>query len=180
MGKPLIGIVMGSNSDVEYLKGAFDILNELSVSFEVTIASAHRTPEDVMSYAKNARDRGIKVILAAAGLSAALPGVLAANTSLPVIGLPLEVGPLKGIDALLSIAQMPSGVPVATVGIGQAVNAALLAIQILSTCDESWGEKITEYRDKSSKKVLEARKNLGELPTAPPEAFCLKTRLGLD
>jgi len=173
MGKPLIGIVMGSNSDVEYLTGAFDILNELSVSFEVTIASAHRTSEDVMSYAKTARDRGIKVILAAAGLFAALPGVLAVYTSLPVIGLPLEVGPLKGIDALLSIAQMPSGVPVATVGIGQAVNAALLAIQILSTCDESWGEKITEYRDKSSKKVLEARKNLGELPTAPPEAFCL-------
>ena len=117
MGNPLIGIVMGSNSDVERLRGAFNILNELGVSFEVTIASAHRTPEDVVNYAKNARDRGIKVILAAAGLSAALPGALAANTSLPVIGLPLDVGPLNGIDEILYIEQIPSGINVAHVGI---------------------------------------------------------------
>ncbi|WP_286975148.1 5-(carboxyamino)imidazole ribonucleotide mutase [Acetomicrobium sp. UBA5826] len=171
MDKPLIGIVMGSDSDVERLKGAFDVLKELEVPFEVTIASAHRTPKDVANYAKTAKDRGIKVIIAAAGLSAALPGVLAAHTTLPVIGLPLEVGPLKGMDALLAMAQMPPGIPVATVGIGQAVNAALLAVQILSLQDSSCSKKTTQYREKASKKVSTARDTLTELPKAPPEAF---------
>lgn len=171
MDKPLIGIVMGSDSDVERLKGAFDVLKELEVPFEVTIASAHRTPKDVANYAKKAKDRGIKVIIAAAGLSAALPGVLAAHTTLPVIGLPLEVGPLKGMDALLAMAQMPPGIPVATVGIGQAVNAALLAVQILSLQDSSCSKKTTQYREKASKKVSTARDTLTELPKAPPEAF---------
>ncbi|SDX72710.1 5-(carboxyamino)imidazole ribonucleotide mutase [Acetomicrobium thermoterrenum DSM 13490] len=171
MDKPLIGIVMGSDSDVERLKGAFDVLKELEVPFEVTIASAHRTPKDVANYAKTANDRGIKVIIAAAGLSAALPGVLAAHTTLPVIGLPLEVGPLKGMDALLAMAQMPPGIPVATVGIGQAVNAALLAVQILSLQDSSCSKKTTQYREKASKKVSTARDTLTELPKAPPEAF---------
>lgn len=171
MDKPLIGIVMGSNSDAERLKGAFDVLKELEVPFEVTIASAHRTPKDVANYAKTAKDRGIKVIIAAAGLSAALPGVLAAHTMLPVIGLPLEVGPLKGMDALLAMAQMPPGIPVATVGIGQAVNAALLAVQILSLQDSSYSKKTAQYREKASKKVSTARDALTELPKAPPEAF---------
>lgn len=171
MDKPLIGIVMGSNSDAERLKGAFDVLKELEVPFEVTIASAHRTPKDVANYAKKAKDRGIKVIIAAAGLSAALPGVLAAHTTLPVIGLPLEVGPLKGMDALLAMAQMPPGIPVATVGIGQAVNAALLAVQILSLQDSSYNKKTAQYREKASKKVSMARDALTELPKAPPEAF---------
>ncbi|HOJ82317.1 MAG TPA: 5-(carboxyamino)imidazole ribonucleotide mutase [Acetomicrobium flavidum] len=171
MDRPLVGIVMGSNSDLDKLRGAFDILNELDVPFEVTVASAHRTPDDAANYAKNARDRGIKVIIAAAGLSAALPGVLAAHTTLPVIGLPLEAGPLKGVDALLSIAQMPPGVPVAAVGIGGAINAALLAIEMLCLYDRSFEDKIREYRDKSSEKVLKARKDLGDLPTAPIEAF---------
>jgi len=171
MDKPLVGIVMGSNSDVERLKGAFDVLKELEVPFEVTIASAHRTPNDVVNYAKKARGRGIMVIIAAAGLSAALPGVLASHTTLPVIGLPLEAGPLKGMDALLAIAQMPPGIPVSTVGIGQAVNAALLAVQILSVQDASWSKKIAQYREKASKKVSTAREALAELPKAPPEVF---------
>jgi len=171
MDRPLLGIVMGSSSDLDKLKGAFDILKELGVPFEVTVASAHRTPDDVANYAKNAKDRGIKVIIAAAGLSAALPGVLAAHTTLPVIGLPLEVGPLKGMDALMSIAQMPPGVPVAAVGIGEAVNAALLALEILCLHDRSFEDKIRKYRDKSSEKVLKARESLGDLPTAPAEAF---------
>ena len=129
--KPLVGIVMGSKTDEPMMQPAVDILREFGVSYEVSIISAHRTPEKAREYGQKARERGIEVIVAGAGMAAHLPGVLASWTTVPVIGVPLPAGELKGKDALYSIVQMPSGVPVACVGIGAAKNAALLAAQIL-------------------------------------------------
>jgi 5-(carboxyamino)imidazole ribonucleotide mutase len=144
--KYLVGIVMGSRSDVDLMQPALDMLSELGIDYEVSVISAHRKPEMVREYGRKARKRGIKVIIAGAGLAAHLPGVLASWTTLPVIGVPLPAGELKGMDALLSITQMPSGIPVACVGIGNAKNAALLAAQILGLKYPKITEAYEEYR----------------------------------
>ena len=128
---PVVGIVMGSKSDMPVMEKAGKELEERGIRYEIRVMSAHRDPEVVADYAQNARMRGLKVIIAGAGLAAALPGVVAAHTDLPVIGVPFDVGPLRGVDALYAIAQLPSGVPVGTVGIDNAKNAAHLAIRIL-------------------------------------------------
>jgi phosphoribosylaminoimidazole carboxylase PurE protein len=138
MTQPLVGIVLGSDSDLPLGRQAEKVLAEFGVASELTIASAHRTPERASRYAREARARGIKVIIAVAGLAAHLPGVLAAHTTLPVIGVPVAVGTLGGVDALLSMAQMPSGIPVATVGIGAAKNAALLALPVWQRLTRIW------------------------------------------
>ncbi len=148
--EPLVGILMGSNSDREFVAPAIDILNEFGVTHEVNILSAHRTAEKVREYAVSADTRGIRVLIAAAGYAAHLPGVLASWSTLPIIGIPLPTSDLKGVDALLSIVQMPGGIPVAATGIGKsgARNAALLAIQILGTADESLRAAYAKYRER--------------------------------
>lgn len=171
MGSPKIGIIMGSASDIPVVEKGTPVLEELSVAYEVAIASAHRTPEDVANYAVNAKKRGIEVIIAVAGLSAALPGVVAAATTLPVIGVPVKGGALDGLDALLSVAQMPPGVPVASVGLDGAKNACLMAARILATHDDRLAEKMTVWMKKESEKVVKSREKLGNLPAAPKEAF---------
>ena len=133
---PIVSIIMGSTSDLPVMEKAAQLLNDMHVPFEMNALSAHRTPEAVEEFAKNARTRGIKVIIAAAGMAAALPGVIAANTTLPVIGVPVKGSVLDGVDALYSIIQMPPGIPVATVAINGAMNAAILAIQMLALSDE--------------------------------------------
>lgn len=132
---PLVSIIMGSTSDLPVMEKAAQLLNDLHVPFEMNALSAHRTPEAVENFAKNARGRGVKVIIAAAGMAAALPGVIAANTTLPVIGVPVKGSVLDGVDALYSIIQMPPGIPVATVAINGAMNAAILAVQMLALSD---------------------------------------------
>ena len=144
--KPLVAILMGSASDLEAVAPAFATLEQLGVPYEVRAASAHRSPDLVARFAARAAKRGIQVIIAAAGLAAHLPGALAAQTSLPVIGLPLASQPLNGIDSLLSIVQMPPGVPVATVGINAAANAALLAAQIIALQDPAVAAELARYR----------------------------------
>ena len=129
---PIVSIIMGSTSDLPVMEKAAQLLNDLHVPFEMNALSAHRTPEAVEEFAKNARQRGIKVIIVAAGMAAALPGVIAANTTLPVIGVPVKGSALDGVDALYSIIQMPPGIPVATVAINGAMNAAILAVQMLA------------------------------------------------
>ena len=143
---PVIGIVIGSKSDEEKLKKGLDILEKYGLPFELNVISAHRTPNKAANYANTAKDRGIKVIIAAAGLSAALPGVLASHTTLPVIGLPISSGALSGLDSLYSIVQMPPGIPVATVGIDNAANAAHLAAQILAQSNPQLIEEINKFR----------------------------------
>lgn len=147
---PQVGVVMGSQSDAPLMQEALDILAELGISYQVSILSAHRSPEKVREYGLKARERGLLVIIAAAGGAAHLPGVLASWTTLPVIGVPLASGELKGMDALLSIVQMPSGVPVACMPVGKAgpKNAALLAAQILGLADEKIRQAFEEYRRK--------------------------------
>ncbi len=158
--KPLVGIIMGSDSDLPVMKQAGDILNEFDVPFEVMITSAHRTPELMASYSKSAYKRGIKVIIAGAGGSAHLPGMSAAYSPLPVIGVPVESKALKGLDSLLSIVQMPYGVPVATVAINNAKNAGLLAVSILSTSDKKLLEKMIQFKNKIKKESLNKNKKL--------------------
>ncbi len=143
-----VAVVYGSTSDEGVMQGAFDILNEFGVEFESSVISAHRQPDKTAEFAKTAAGKGIKVIIAGAGLSAALPGVIASHTTLPVIGVPVAGGALNGVDALYSIVQMPKGIPVATVGISNAKNAALLAIQILALSNPDLAEKIVDYRKK--------------------------------
>src|SRR5690606_8272914 len=135
--QPLIGVVMGSDSDLPTMQAAIDVLNEFGVTNEVRILSAHRTPDEMFAYAREAAGRGVRVIVAGAGGAAHLPGMIASATPLPVIGVPVVATPLAGIDALLSIAQMPGGVPVATVAVGNAKNAGLLAVRILATADDA-------------------------------------------
>ncbi|RLC96166.1 MAG: 5-(carboxyamino)imidazole ribonucleotide mutase [Chloroflexi bacterium] len=149
-GSPLVGVVMGSKSDEALMQPATDMLQQLGISHEVSILSAHRTPEKTRDYARSARTRGIEVIIAAAGGSAHLPGVIASWTTVPVIGVPLPTSDLKGIDALLSIAQMPGGVPVACVAVGSAGarNAALLAAQILGLRYEEARRAYEDYRNR--------------------------------
>lgn len=144
---------MGSESDFPVVEGALDVLRSFDVPFEVRVLSAHRTPEETARWASTARERGLKVLLAAAGGAAHLGGVVAAHTTLPVIGIPVGGGKLNGLDALLATVQMPSGVPVATVAIGGAKNAALLAIQILGTSDRTFEEKLAAYKLEMVKKV---------------------------
>lgn len=153
--RALISVVMGSDSDLPVLEEGLKILKDFKISYEVRIISAHRTPNEAVEFAKHAKDRGIKVIIAAAGGAAHLPGVIASYTELPVIGVPIETGSLKGLDSILSIVQMPAGVPVATVSLGKAgaQNASLLAIKILSLEDRKLDHLIIEYKKKMQEKV---------------------------
>jgi len=160
MATALVGIVMGSDSDWPVVQKAADTLKSFGVPFEVRVMSAHRTPDLACEWATTAAQRGVKVVIAAAGLAAHLGGVLAAHTVLPVIGIPMPGGPLNGADALHSTVQMPSGIPVATVGIGNATNAALLAVQILGTADEGLRAKFAEFKATMRQKVIEANEKL--------------------
>jgi 5-(carboxyamino)imidazole ribonucleotide mutase len=144
---PLVGIAMGSASDLSTLQPAADILARFGVAHELRVVSAHRTPDAMAAYARDAVGRGLKVLIAGAGGAAHLPGMLAANTPLPVIGVPVSTTTLNGLDALLSIVQMPRGVPVATVAIGGGVNAGLLAVQILATSDPDLLQRLRDYKD---------------------------------
>lgn len=146
MTNPIVGIIMGSKSDLPTMQAAADILSEFGVAHEVKVVSAHRTPEAMVDYAKTARERGLRVIIAGAGGAAHLPGMVASLTTLPVIGVPVATTHLGGEDSLLSIVQMPGGVPVATVGIGNARNAGLLAARILGTHDAALAEKLERFR----------------------------------
>lgn len=154
---PLIGIIMGSASDAEHLKSARTTLRDFGVPFEFKVLSAHRTPDHTLRYAEEAEGRGIEVIIAAAGGAAHLAGVVASKTTLPVIGLPIRSSALNGLDSLLSIVQMPSGVPVATVAIDGATNAALLALRILSVKYPDIREKLKRYREELQNKVLRTK-----------------------
>lgn len=145
--KPLVGIIMGSDSDLPTMQQAADVLQEFDVPYEIKVISAHRTPDDMADYAKTACDRGLKVIIAGAGGAAHLPGMTAAHTILPVIGVPVQTKTLNGVDSLYSIVQMPGGIPVATVAIGNAKNAGLLAAQILATNDEKLRGHLLKYRE---------------------------------
>ena len=148
MAEVEVGIIMGSASDEAVMKKAEGVLDELGVGFETQVCSAHRNPQRTAEYATSAAERGLKVLIAGAGLAAALPGVLAAHTTLPVIGVPIAASSLGGADSLYSIVQMPPGIPVATVGIDNARNAAMLAVQILALSDSAVGEAIDKYRQK--------------------------------
>lgn len=158
--KPLVGIIMGSDSDFNVMKQAADVCREFEISHEVKIVSAHRTPNHVKEYAANAHQRGIKVIIAGAGGAAHLPGFTASHTVLPVIGVPVKSKSLDGLDSLLSIVQMPSGVPVATVAIDNAKNAAILAVQILAVSDKNLYKKLIDYKKKMEKESLAKNKKL--------------------
>ena len=160
---PIVSIIMGSTSDLPVMEKAAQLLNDLHVPFEMNALSAHRTPEAVEEFAKNARSRGIKVIIAAAGMAAALPGVIAANTTLPVIGVPVKGSVLDGVDALYSIIQMPPGIPVATVGINGALNAGILAVQMLAVGDEQLQEKLSAYKEDLKKKIVKANEELAKV-----------------
>jgi 5-(carboxyamino)imidazole ribonucleotide mutase len=158
----LVGVIMGSKSDWETMKHTCEVLDQFEIVYEKQVVSAHRTPDLMFKYAKEARERGLKVIIAGAGGAAHLPGMVAAQTTLPVIGVPVQTQALKGVDSLLSIVQMPGGVPVATVAIGKAgaVNAGLLAAQILATNDAELAEKITARREATKLEVLESSDQL--------------------
>ena len=149
-----VAIIMGSDSDMPIVKKTVDTLREFGVPYEAHVYSAHRSPEAVASFVKNARQNGFGVIIAAAGMAAHLAGAVAANTTLPVVGIPLKSGYLNGVDALLSTVQMPSGMPVATVAIDGGVNAALLSVQILALSDETLCQKLEQYRKVNTEKVL--------------------------
>ena len=160
----LVGVVMGSKSDTERMQPALDTLQQLGIEYEVNVISAHRTPQKAQEYAQSASKRGIELIIGGAGMAAHLPGVLASWTTLPVIGVPLAAGDLNGIDALLSIVQMPPGVPVATVGIGSAgaKNAAVLAVQILALKDKQLAQKMAQHQSNMAEKVTQKNDKLQE------------------
>lgn len=162
MSKPLVGIIMGSDSDLPVMNQAAEILEKFNVAYEVKITSAHRTPDLMASYSKNAYKRGIKVIIAGAGGSAHLPGMCAAYSPIPVIGVPVETKALKGLDSLLSIVQMPYGVPVATVAINNAKNAALLAVEIIGTSDKKVLAKVIKFKKEIEKESLNKNKKLSK------------------
>ena len=159
---PIISIIMGSTSDLPVMEKACKWLNDNEIPFEVNALSAHRTPEAVETFARNAKQRGIKVIIAAAGMAAALPGVIAASTPLPVIGVPIK-GMLDGLDAMLSIIQMPPGIPVATVGVNAAQNAAILATEMIALSDEAIAAKIDAWKVGLGKKIEKANEDLKEV-----------------
>lgn len=163
MNQPLIGIIMGSDSDLPTMQGAIAICEQFNVACEVAIVSAHRTPERMVEYGQQAHQRGLKVIIAGAGGSAHLPGMVAALTPLPVIGVPVVSRHLQGVDSLYSIVQMPAGIPVATVAIGNATNAGLLAIQILATQQPDLLEKIQQYRQSLTTMVMDKQEKLDQI-----------------
>ena len=160
--KPIVSIIMGSTSDLPVMEKAAQFLDSIQVPFEMNALSAHRTPASVEEFAANAAGRGIKVIIAAAGMAAALPGVIAANTSVPVIGVPIK-GMLDGLDAMLSIIQMPPGIPVATVGVNGAQNAAILAAQIIATADQELAARLAAYKEGLKEKIEKANKELSQI-----------------
>ena len=160
--KPIISIIMGSTSDLPVMEKACKWLNDHEIPFEVNALSAHRTPDAVETFARGAKERGIRVIIAAAGMAAALPGVIAASTTLPVIGVPIK-GMLDGLDAMLSIIQMPPGIPVATVGVNGAQNAAILAAEMIALGDEAIADKVDAWKASLGKKIEKANKDLAEI-----------------
>jgi 5-(carboxyamino)imidazole ribonucleotide mutase len=157
--EPIVSIIMGSTSDLPVMEKAAEILNNFRIPFEMNALSAHRTPEEVEKFAKNAEARGIKVIIAAAGMAAHLPGVIAAMTPLPVIGVPIKAS-LEGLDSIFSILQMPPGIPVATVGVNAAQNAGILAAQIIATGDKSMMTEVVKYKESLKKKIVQANEEL--------------------
>ena len=159
---PIVSIIMGSTSDLPVMEKACLLLDQLKVPFEVNALSAHRTPQAVEQFASTARQRGIRVIIAAAGMAAALPGVIAAQTTLPVIGVPIK-GMLDGLDALLSIVQMPPGIPVATTGVNGAQNAAILACQMLALSDDELAARLETYKEGLKQKIVKANEELATL-----------------
>jgi 5-(carboxyamino)imidazole ribonucleotide mutase len=162
--KPLVSIIMGSTSDLKIMEDAAKFFDEMEIPFEINALSAHRTPEVVAAFAESAYDRGVRVIIAAAGGAAHLPGVCAASTPLPVIGVPINSSnSVEGIDSLLSIVQMPAGIPVATVGIDNAKNAAILALQILSTDNPDLYKKMVDFKNGMKDKVVKANQELSKL-----------------
>ena len=163
--KAVVSIIMGSTSDLPVMEKAARFFDELRIPFEMNALSAHRTPAEVEQFAREAASRGLKVIIAGAGMAAALPGVIAANTTLPVIGVPVK-GMLDGLDALLSIVQMPPGIPVATVGVNGAQNAAILAAQMLALSDEDLAARLAEYKENLKQKIVKANGELAEVKYA--------------
>ncbi len=159
---PIVSIIMGSTSDMPVLEKAAKLLDEFEIPFEINALSAHRTPQEVTDFANNASKRGLKVIIAAAGMAAHLPGVIAAQTTVPVIGVPIKSS-LEGMDALLAIVQMPPGIPVATVGINAGLNAAILAVQMLSLTDERIAARFAEYKQGLAKKIVKANEDLARI-----------------
>ena len=159
---PIVSIIMGSTSDLPVLEKAAQFLDDMEIPFEMNALSAHRTPQEVEQFAREAKGRGVKVIIAAAGMAAALPGVVAANTTLPVIGVPVK-GMLDGLDAMLSIIQMPPGIPVATVGVNGGLNAAILAAEMLALSDESIAKKVADYKEGLKNKINKANAELKEV-----------------
>ena len=160
--KPNVSIIMGSTSDLKIMESAAKFFDKLEIPFEMNALSAHRTPEKVEVFAKSAKDRGVQVIIAGAGMAAHLPGVIAAMTPLPVIGVPINAS-LDGMDALLAIVQMPPGIPVATVGINGAMNAAILATQILATADDHIAKKVVEFKAELKQKIVKANEDLAKV-----------------
>ena len=160
--EPKVSIIMGSTSDLDVMEGAAKLLDEFEIPFEMNALSAHRTPEEVEKFAKTAKDRGIKVIIAGAGMAAHLPGVVAAMTPLPIIGVPIKAT-LEGFDSILSILQMPPGIPVATVAVNGARNAAILAIQMMAIGDAQLMEKLIAFKENLKEKIVNANKELSEV-----------------
>ncbi len=161
---PIVSIIMGSTSDLPVMEKAAQFLNDMEIPFEMNALSAHRTPAEVEQFATEAKGRGLKVIIAGAGMAAALPGVIAANTTVPVIGVPIK-GMLDGLDAMLSMIQMPPGIPVATVSVNGAQNAAILAAEMLALADANLDLKLTEYKEGLKQKIVKANAELAEVKT---------------
>lgn len=159
---PIVSVIMGSTSDMPVMEKACKFLDDMQVPFEVNALSAHRTPDAVEQFAREAKGRGIKVIIAGAGMAAALPGVIAASTTLPVIGVPIK-GMLDGLDAMLSIIQMPPGIPVATVGVNGAQNAAILAVEMMALADEALAARLADFKSGLKAKIEKANRDLAEI-----------------
>ena len=159
---PIVSIIMGSTSDLTVMEKAARFLEEMEIPFEMNALSAHRTPREVDEFARHAAERGLRVIIAGAGMAAALPGVIAAGTTLPVIGVPIK-GMLDGLDAMLSIIQMPPGIPVATVGVNGAQNAAILAAEMLALSDQALAERLSHYKESLKQKIVKANEELSEV-----------------
>ncbi len=159
---PLVSIIMGSTSDLPVMEKAAQLLDKMEVPFEMNALSAHRTPAEVETFAREAKGRGLRVIIAGAGMAAALPGVIAAATTLPVIGVPIK-GMLDGLDAMLSIIQMPPGIPVATVGVNGAMNAAILALEMLALSDDALAQRLADYKEGLKEKIVKANADLSNV-----------------
>jgi 5-(carboxyamino)imidazole ribonucleotide mutase len=160
--EPKVSIIMGSTSDLDVMAKAAQLLDEFEIPFEMNALSAHRTPDEVEKFAKSAKDRGVKVIIAGAGMAAHLPGVIAAMTPLPVIGVPIKAS-LEGFDSIMSIVQMPPGIPVATVAVNGAMNAGILAVQMMATGDADLMQKMIQYKESLKQKIVKANKELSEV-----------------